>query len=82
MTRYVLCEKHKPRYDLVFRVEGSKGRPSWWKVGVESNSTLLHCTSTRELLEEAVNVAKLELKYRDLVKKSYFQHKRENGTKY
>ena len=72
MTRYVLCEKHKPRYDLVFRVEGSRGRPSWWKVGVESNSTLLHYTSTLELLEKAVHVATLELKYRDLVRKPYF----------
>ena len=45
MTRYVLCEKHKPRYDLVSRVEDSKERPSWWKVGVESNSTLYEYTT-------------------------------------
>ena len=40
MTRYVLCEKYKPRYDLVSRVEDSKGRPSSWDCGVESRSTL------------------------------------------
>ena len=44
MTRYVLCERHKPRYDLVSRVEDSKGRPSWWKGGVKSDSTLYEYT--------------------------------------
>lgn len=75
MTKYVVCEKHKPRYDLVSRVGDSKGRPSWWKGGFESNSTLYTMVARGgcECDYSRVRVSKPPI----LVKAPYFQHKGE-----